>query len=165
MLLNLIKEAIKLKVDSHPAILKATLRQERARIGSSSNFCNNRNKITKEKRVRVLRVLRIHLNLEMIWTWTNFQVLQPSNKLNSLTLKYRHSYSFRNCIRCRNWIKWHKCNSSGNKQSSYSVKILHSNNSGRFFNNLAIIKHKYKCKISNIKWCSLKASMEITCKF
>ena len=138
------------------------------KTGFLNNFSNNRSRIIKGIEALTLETQETKATMELTSSPNlsiNFKLARHISSSSSLMLRFRHSCNFRNYIRCRNWTKWHKCNSSGSKQSSCSAKIWLSNNNGKFSSNLATTRLRYKCRISNIRWCWAKACTATTCNF
>ena len=75
--------------------------------------------------------------------------------------KSKHSNNSKSSIKCKNSIKWPKCNSSDNRPKCSFRKICLSNSSLNYSSNSATTKRKFKFKANNIKWCCHRASMEI----
>lgn len=77
--------------------------------------------------------------------------------------KSKHFYSSKSFIKCKNWIKWPKCNFLDSKPSCCCPKTWPSSSNGKYSSNSLTTKPRYRCRTNNTRWCCRSPCTATTC--
>ena len=83
-------------------------------------------------------------------------------RCSSTITKFMPTCSYRSFTRCRNWIRWLRCNSSVSRPKCFWVKTSQRDSSSNSSSNSAITRLKYKYRASSTRWFSTKVCMATT---